>query len=142
LLLAASPRRYSRLVPSASSERFSAWVARYERAWRTAGTESLRSLFAENATYQAAPFDEPLRGIDEIAVFWEAEREGPDELFTLTSEIVAADSATAVARLEVQYGEPMARTYRDLWVITLDPSGLCTAFEEWPFFPGQNRIAG
>ena len=41
-------------------------------------------------------------------------------------------------RAEVQYGEPMARTYRDLWVITLDPNGRCTAFEEWPFFLSSN----
>jgi SnoaL-like domain len=127
-------------MSSFTPERFSAWIAGYERAWRTAGTESLRKLFAADATYRAAPFDEPLRGIGEIAAFWESEREGPDEPFTLTSEIVAAAGGTAVARLEVQYGEPVIRTYRDLWIITLDPGGLCTAFEEWPFFPEQTRI--
>ena len=29
------------------------------------------------------------------------------------------------------------RVYRDLWVGTLGPEGRCSAFEEWPFFPGQ-----
>jgi hypothetical protein len=35
------------------------------------------------------------------------------------------------------YGEPARRTYRDLWVITLDADGRCSAFEEWPFHPDQ-----
>jgi hypothetical protein len=33
-------------------------------------------------------------------------------------------------------------TYRDLWIVTLDAEGRgCVAFEEWPFFPGQERVA-
>jgi SnoaL-like protein len=125
-----------------SAERFIAWIAAYERAWRTPGTEPLRDLFTADASYRPAPFHEPLRGLDAIARFWEAEREGPDESFTLDAEIVAADGATGVARLEVHYGDPVARTYRDLWIIKLDDAGRCTAFEEWPFHPGQARVAG
>ncbi len=36
-----------------------------------------------SATYRAAPFAEPVIGLAAIAAFWEAEREGPDEPFTL-----------------------------------------------------------
>ena len=54
-----------------------AWVALYERAWRTPGTELLAELFAPGATYQTAPFEEPFRGLPAIAAMWEAEREGP-----------------------------------------------------------------
>ena len=32
-------------------------------------------------------------------------------------------------------GNPCKQEYRDLWVVTLDEDGLCTAFEEWPFWP-------
>ena len=46
-----------------------------------------------------------------------------------------------VARIEVAYGEPLIRTYRDLWVVSLHPDGRCTAFEEWPFFPDRPRAA-
>jgi ketosteroid isomerase-like protein len=83
------------------TDRFSAWIAAYEEAWRTEGTETLLELFTADATYQAAPFDDPLTGLDAIAQFWEDEREGPDEIFTLKFEIVAAQGDTAVARLEV-----------------------------------------
>jgi hypothetical protein len=121
--------------------RFADWIAAYETAWRTEGTAPLGRLFTEDATYQAAPFDEPLVGLEAIAQFWDDEREGPDEEFTLTSEIVAADGDTAVARLEVVYGAPLHRTYRDLWIITISGDGRCRHFEEWPFHPRQARTA-
>jgi hypothetical protein len=123
-----------------SAKRFTDWIVAYGRAWRTAGTAAVRDLFTTEASYRPAPFDEPLHGWEAIAVFWEAEREGPDEIFTLAAEVVAADGATGVARLEVRYGDPVTQTYRDLWIIELDDTGRCTAFEEWPFHPAQARV--
>ena len=123
------------------SDRHAAWITAYETAWRREGTATLRQLFTDDATYQPAPFDDLLVGLDAIAEFWEDEREGPNEVFTLSSEIVAAQGATAVARLEVIYGDPPHRTYRDLWIITLASDGRCRHFEEWPFHPGQARTA-
>ncbi len=119
-----------------------AWVADYERLWRTPGTTGLRELFAAEATYLAAPFDPPIRGLEAIASFWEAEREGAEEEFTLDWEPVAVEGDVGVARIQVRYAGPPERVYRDLWIITLDGEGRCVAFEEWPFFPGQARSAG
>jgi hypothetical protein len=119
------------------------WLDSYERAWRTAGTEQLRSLFAPDATYSTAPFEEPHRGLEAIAQLWEAEREGPDEVFEMDSEIVAVEGDTGVVRVDVRYGDPVKRTYRDLWVIRIDEKGRCFAFEEWPFWPAvdDGRVA-
>lgn len=113
----------------------------YERAWRTPGTEALKSLFAPDASYRAAPFDPPLVGVAAISTFWEAERTSADEVFALSWEPVAVENNVGVARVEVRYGNPLARMYLDLWIVTLDRHGRCTAFEEWPFFPGQPRAA-
>ncbi len=118
-----------------------AWIDRYEQVWRTPGTERLVELFTVEATYRPAPFDEPLAGLPAIATFWESERVGPDEEFTLTHQIVAVEGNTGVARVAVTYGDPPARRYRDLWLVTLAADNRCTAFEEWPFFPGQPRVA-
>ena len=63
----------------AARERVGAWVDSYERAWRTGGTESLRDLFVEDATYRMSPYEDPASGLEEIAALWEREREGPDE---------------------------------------------------------------
>jgi ketosteroid isomerase-like protein len=113
------------------------WVAAYERAWRTAGTESLAALFTTDATYQASPFEERHRGLAAIADLWEAERAGPDEAFTMSTEVVAVEGDTGVVRCEVAYGEPHNRLFRDLWIIKLDDDRRCFHFEEWPFWPGQ-----
>ena len=56
----------------------------------------------------------------------------------MTSDIVAVDGATAVVRLAVDYGDPGGRRWRDLWVLRFDDDGRCSAFEEWPFAPGQD----
>ncbi len=117
------------------------WLERYERAWRTPGTAPLREIFSEDASYQLAPYEQPIAGLDAIASMWERERESPDEQFTMASEIVAVQDDTAVARVEVHYGGPPPREYRDLWIVRFDEGGRCVVFEEWPFWPDQARIA-
>jgi len=117
------------------------WLDGYERAWRTAGTAALEQLFDPEATYQPSPYEEPLRGLGAIAEMWEAEREGPDEAFTMDARLVAVDGDTAVARIEVAYSGPPRLDYRDLWIMRFADDGRCIAFEEWPFWPGQPRSA-
>lgn len=112
-------------------------MAAYERAWRTPGTEPLRDLFAEDATYRMSPFEEPAVGLTAIAELWERERRSADEPFEMRHEIVAVDGETAVVRVEVEYGEPAPAGYRDLWIVRLAAGGRCREFEEWPFWPGQ-----
>lgn len=117
------------------------WIDGYERSWRAPGTESLEALFASDARYVAAPFDPPLEGLAAISTFWEAERASADEVFSLSWEPVAVERDVGVARVEVRYGDPPTHIYRDLWIVRLANDGRCTAFEEWPFFPGQQREA-
>jgi uncharacterized protein (TIGR02246 family) len=111
------------------------WIATYERAWRTPGTETLAELFAPDASYSTGPYEEPHRGLEAIAAMWERERETPDENFEMRSEVVAVDGDTGVARVGVRYGAPRAQEYRDLWIIRLGDGGRCVEFEEWPFSP-------
>ena len=118
------------------------WVEGYERAWRSVGTESLRELFTEDATYRMSPYEEPATGIAAIAELWEREREGPDEPFEMRHAIVAAEGDTAVIRVGVQYGGPERLRYRDLWVVRFAADGRCLEFEEWPFWPGRQIAAG
>lgn len=110
------------------------WLAGYERAWRSPGTEALAGLFAEDATYSGAPYKEAHSGLDAIRRMWEAER-SPGERFSMTSEIVAVEGDIGVVRLEVDYERPRRQQYRDLWVVRLGADGRCTEFEEWPFWP-------
>jgi len=118
-------------------QRAADWIAAYERAWRTPGTQPLGALFTGNASYLQGPYREPVVGLPAIARMWEAERDGPTEVFRMTSEIVAVDGDTAVARIEVGYGDPVGDEYRDLWIMRFAADGRCRAFEEWPFAPGR-----
>jgi hypothetical protein len=111
------------------------WVADYERMWRTAGTGGLADLFADDATYLMAPFEESHQGLAAIRALWDAERSGPDEEFTMTSELVAVEPPRAVVRVEVDYRRPTRTRFRDLWILEFAPDGRCRAFEEWPFSP-------
>ena len=113
------------------------WVADYERAWRTQGTELLAELFAPEASYSPSPWAQPVEGLDAIGRFWEAERDGPDEEFTMSSDVVAVEGAVAVVRVFVDYGAPRARPWRDLWVLRFAADGRCSFFEEWPFAPNE-----
>jgi uncharacterized protein (TIGR02246 family) len=113
------------------------WLAGYEAAWRAAGTEGLAGLFTPDATYLKSPYEPPVTGLDAIKRMWEEEREGPGEVFTLATGILAVDGPTAVVRAEVHYGDPPSQEYRDLWVIGLADDGRCRWFEEWPFWPGR-----
>jgi uncharacterized protein (TIGR02246 family) len=122
-------------------EQLSDWLEGYERAWRTDGTDAVADLFTEDASYSTAPYEKPHRGLDAIREMWEAERLGPDEEFEMTSEVVAVEGDTGVARIEVHYGPPKGKEYRDLWIVRLDEAGLCSHFEEWPFWPPDQQGA-
>jgi ketosteroid isomerase-like protein len=112
------------------------WVEGYERAWRSPGTDALAELFTPDVFYRVSPWAERLPGLDQLAAFWEAGRDGPDEEFTMTSEVVAVDGDVAVVRVSVDYARD--RDWRDLWVLRFAADGRCAAFEEWPFAPGQD----
>ena len=111
------------------------WVARYERAWRSPGTTALDDLFTATASYSPSPWGQPIKGVEAVRHFWDAARTGPDEAFRMRSEVVAVDGRVAVVRVEVDYED--GHRWRDLWVLTLDETGRCERFEEWPFAPDQ-----
>jgi hypothetical protein len=109
-----------------------------------AGTwhRGLARVFADDASYLRSPYKEPDVGLGAISRMWDQERDGPGEIFTLATEIVAVDGATAVVRAEVRYGDPVHQEYRDLWVMRLGDDGRCTWFEEWPYWPVQPALPG
>jgi hypothetical protein len=131
-------------------EQLTDWLEGYERAWRTDGTDALAEIFTADASYSTAPYEKPHQGLDAIGRMWEAERFGPDEAFEMTSEIVAVEGDTGVARVTVLYEEAeqkerrlhrQHKEYRDLWILQLDENGLCSHFEEWPFWPPDQQGA-
>ncbi len=113
------------------------WVAGYERLWRRPGTDRLAELFTTDVSYLPSPWAPPVEGVDALGRFWEAERDGPGEAFTMVSEVVAVDAGVAVVRVTVEYGSPVVSAWRDLWVLGFAADGRCSTFEEWPFSPDR-----
>jgi hypothetical protein len=118
---------------------FADWVRRYEEAWREPGTQLLDGLFTPDASYRTSPYEAPFEGLEQIERMWEHERESPDEVFSLRAEVIAADGCTGVVRAEVDYGDPVVQSYRDLWVIELREDARARSFEEWPFWPPGSK---
>jgi mannose-6-phosphate isomerase-like protein (cupin superfamily) len=119
--------------------RLMAWVAEYEHAWRAPGTDLLDRLFTEDATYLVTPYEPEVVGLPAIRVFWDDERDGPEEVFTMSAEPVACSGDTGVVRVHVRYGEPVVQEYLDLWVVRFGADGRAMRFEEWPFWPAHGR---
>ena len=117
------------------------WVDGFEAAWRTHGTEELAAIFSRDAIYLHSPYADAVEGLPKIRTMWEEDRNGPEERFTLSTEIVAVEEGTAVVRALVRYGEPMRQEYTDLWVLRFDDEGRCSRFEEWPYWSGRGWSA-
>ncbi|MDQ3579813.1 MAG: nuclear transport factor 2 family protein [Actinomycetota bacterium] len=127
-------------------EEFRRWIANYERAWRSPGTDSLAELFSEDAVYLHSPYAEPVHPRSAIERDWEEQRDGPEEVFSMDAEILAltnehSDEPLGVARVVVRYGEPVRQEYSDLWLVWFDVAGRSRRFEEWPSWPGQSWAA-
>jgi mannose-6-phosphate isomerase-like protein (cupin superfamily) len=128
-------------VADLEETRFTAWLDDYQRLWRTAGTDQLSTLFADDAVYLDSPVEPPHAGLDAIRAMWDEAREGPDEAFTMTREVVAVSGDSGVARVVVHYGDPVTQEYIDLWVVRFNDAGRAVRFEEWPFWPGKPYTA-
>ena len=111
-----------------------AWVDAYVRWWRASDPAGVPEFFTPDVRYLRSPYEEPLVGQADLAEFWVADA---DATFAVTSEVVAADGQDAVVRLQVDYAEPDAQQYRDLWVLRFAADGRVEHFEEWAYFPGQ-----
>jgi hypothetical protein len=115
-----------------------AWVAEYERVWRSGDVAGVTRLFTDHARYRTGPYEEPRVGHAEIQAFW-LDDEG--RTFSVTAEPIAVEGRDAVVRLEVRYGDPVPQDYRDLWLLRFAPDGRVEDFEEWAYWPDKPYTA-
>jgi hypothetical protein len=47
------------------------WIEGYRRAWETADTDLVLTLFTEDASYRSNPFEEPHLGHEGIRAYWD-----------------------------------------------------------------------
>lgn len=110
-----------------------AWVAGYERAWRSGDLDAVEQLFTEQAEYRFSPYEPTQTGHAAIKGFWRAD-EGED--FTFAAEPVAVQDDRAVVRARVVY-TTRPQEYLDLWLLRFADDGRVSEFEEWAYWPGS-----
>lgn len=115
-----------------NQELVQAWLDGYVEAWRSNDGTRIRGLFADGATYQFHPWDEPLRGVDSIVSAWLAEPDLPDS-WEASYQPLLIEGNRAVATGQTRYAD--GRVFWNIWVLGFDPAGRCTDFVEWYMSP-------
>ena len=112
------------------------WVARYEEMWRSPGTDGLAAIFAPDATYLVSPWASPIEGLAASPSCGSRKRTGPDEAFTMTTEVLRSTATWPSCGWRSATASPSTHVARPLG----DPlrrHGTVRGFEEWPFAPDQ-----
>jgi hypothetical protein len=116
-----------------TAEDLSAWLDAYGRAWETRDPDAAAALFTDEATYQWGPFEEPLRGRDEIRKRW-AEATSTQDAVSFGCEPMAVTDDHGIARWWVSFVLPAERSrvrIEGIFAIALDAGGRCREFREW-----------
>jgi ketosteroid isomerase-like protein len=109
------------------------WVNAYVEAWETYDAQKIGDLFSRDAEYRYHPYDEPVRGRNEIVKSW---LDDPDEpgRYEGSYEPIAVDGDVAVAVGTSSYtgaDGAIDRVYDNIFVMRFDPDGRCQEFTEW-----------
>jgi len=114
-------------------ESFKNWLVSYGSAWTSRDPEAAASLYAEDATYQVTPFDEPLRGRAAIYEYWAGVARTEEEI-QFAYEILAVIAEHGIARWWASFVRvpPGLQTKLDgIFLISLDSAGRCQSLREW-----------
>ena len=113
-----------------------AWVAGYEQAWRSPGTDRLAELFTDDASYLRLTLGGAGDAVSGASVeLWEAgaRRAGRAVHDDLRGRGCRRRRGRGAREVDYATGS----RWRDLWVLRFAADGRCASFEEWPFAPGQ-----
>jgi hypothetical protein len=110
-------------------DQLAAWMEGYRQAWNSNAPDDIGRLFTESALYYTEPFNTPWRGRQAIIDNWRTRKDEPGQT-EFTWRLLAITDELAIVQGQTTYRDP-PRTYSNLWVIRLDPTGRCTEFTEW-----------
>jgi hypothetical protein len=116
------------------------WLDTYGRAWERKDADTFTGCFTDAALYAWGPWDEPLRGRDQIRERFEnAVARQQNVRFGHEPLAVTADGR-GLARWWVSMDVPAADTVEEdegIFLVTLDDGAKCTEFREW--WNGRSR---
>ena len=118
------------------------WLATYIAAWKSYDQAQISALFTDDVAYRYHPYDEPVRGRDEVVKSWlgegehaEASTRDPDGTYDATYRTIAVDGdmvvATGNSRYRATPDGPIDKVYDNCFVMRFDAAGKCREFTEW-----------
>ena len=113
------------------------WLDAYGRAWVDGDPDQVVTLFTDTATYREVPFDDPMRGRQEIRKYWQEGAADSQEDVEFASQVWAVVSDTAIAGWQARYTEKTTGARVELdgtfrLVFSREREALqCTILEEW-----------
>lgn len=111
------------------SDRLNAWMDGYVAAWHSNEPEDIAALFNEQAVYDPQTADGEWEGRDAIVDKWVEIDDTPGNWDFQWIPLVETEELAVIVG-NTEYSEP-PMSYRNLFVIRFDESGLCEDFTEW-----------
>jgi hypothetical protein len=110
------------------------WLARYVDAWKSYDRSQIADLFSANAQYRYHPYDDPVRGRDEIVESWFGDNKDEPNTYDGKYEPVVVDGDTAVATGYSTYftkDGSVDKVYDNCYIMRFDGDGRCREFTEF-----------
>ena len=118
------------------------WLDAYVAAWKSYDRNQIAALFSDDVAYRYRPYDEPVRGRDEVVKSWLGEgghagasTRDPEGTYDATYRTIAVDGDVAVATGYSSYvatrGGPIDKVFDNCFVMRFDTAGKCREFTEW-----------
>lgn len=113
------------------------WLDDYVAAWKSYDPDDIAALFSEDVEYRYHPYDDPVRGREEVVATWLGEgdhemasdRDKPGT-YDASYAPVAVDGDVAVAVGSSSYTDPEV-VYDNCYVMRFDADGRCAELTEW-----------
>jgi ketosteroid isomerase-like protein len=112
------------------------WLDVYGRAWERKDVDAFVACFSPDAVYYWGPWDEPLRGHDEIRGRTEHAVAAQEGVRFGHEGLAITPDGRGIARWWVSMdvpaeGEGAVVELEGIFLVTLDEDGRCTDFREW-----------
>lgn len=106
----------------------------YLKAWSSNDPDTIRDLFAADATYRGGPQDLPTTdGADAIVAMWLNERDEPGTWSYEGAAEVETASAAVIRGVTTYTGGPKTGVYDNVWLVRFDDEGRALEFQDWWF---------
>jgi hypothetical protein len=112
-----------------TTQQVTAWMDAYVYAWTTGARDDIEALFTRHAEYHELPYETSWVGRDRILAGWRSRQKWQEGGWTFDWKILMVTGNVAAVQGRGVYKE--LETFDNLWVVTVDTDGRCSAFRMW-----------